>query len=86
MAEEGQAQEKWTCSITGGQKATRESYSIEELEDASFISDIRNTLVREWGTSITGKRGGGSSLQTKHAGRSGGCRTGLANNHGMVVS
>lgn len=84
MAEEGQGQEKWACGVAGGQKTARELYSL--AGSRGCITDIRNTLARERGTGITAKLGGGSFLRTKDAGRSGGCRTGLAHSHGMVAS
>lgn len=84
MAEEGRGQEKWACGVAGGQKTARELYSL--AGSRGCITDIRNTLARERGTGITAKLGGGSSLRTKDAGRSGGCRTGLAHSRGMGAS
>ena len=55
--------------------------ALEDSEDTRFINNIKNTLLSEADANITEKLGGGSSLQSKAAGRRGGCRIGLVSSH-----
>lgn len=82
MTEEGKGWERWAGSIKWSQEDPQENYiPLEDSEDTPFINDMKNTLLSEADASITKKLGGGSSLQTKAAGRRGGCRIGLVSSH-----